>query len=157
MNSTIEKRSRSNLSGFTLIEVMLAALLANIVMVAIGGLFVGYWRTANDFLQEEQAMQEIAFFSQLFSENARALPSVTDAELDSARIQFGSDRAIKYETNSIHYVNGGNVGVLLENSVVSHMNPEITNGCLINLEVQLWESELSRTNSYDLYVMPRNG
>jgi type II secretory pathway pseudopilin PulG len=157
MNRNTKEQSMSKQAGVTLIELMLATLLVTIVMVAVGGLMVGYWRTANDFILEEQAMQEIAFFSDLFSENARSLPSATDAQLNSAKITFGSNRSIQYENNSILYDNGANVGALLENSVVSYMDPEITNGCLINLEVLLWESELNKTNSYDLYVMPRNG
>ena len=153
--------------GFTLIELMYATVLSTIVMVAIGGLMVGYWRTARDFIAEEQTMREIAFLSKLFMDNARVLSSTTNADTNSAgQIEFllstgntaitydPSIKGIRYDTDT----GSGDAGrSLLEQSVVSHMFTVITDGNIIRLDVQLYEADVNKTNTYQMFVTPRNG
>lgn len=150
-------KNHTHTSGFTLVEVMLAATLSAIVMISIGGLLVGYWKTARNFIEEEQTMQEISLLSRLFRDNARTLPSSINAGLDPSKITFVNGTSIRYENDSVIYHNGTTDGVFLEHSVVSYMAPSITNGTLIKLDVNLEEKEYDKVNKYQIYVMPRNG
>ncbi len=154
--------------GFTLVELMYATVLSTVVMMAIGGLVVGYWRTAQDFIAEEQTMQEIAFLSKLFMDNARNLPSTTNIDTNTAgEIEFlvtgGPNTSIKYDSliKGIRYDTDTSDALagnsLLEQSVVSHMFTVITAGNIIQLDVQLYEADVNKTNTYQMFVTPRNG
>ena len=143
-------------AGFTLVELMLAVVLSSIVMAAIGGLLVGYWRIAQDFNNTEQTMAEISMVSKLFRKHARTVGGVAGAD----RITF-TDGSTNYVLSlgafeGIVYDNNGHLSTLLENNDVLDMNPVITNGTLIQLKLDLKETEYGKINTYDMYVMPRN-
>ena len=143
--------------GFTLLELMYATTLGAIVSVAVGGMVANYWKTAQGFIQEEQTMQEIYMLSTLFRNDARALLSVTDIEVSPTKVEFGTTgRSIDYDQERVIYNNGTRDFSFLEGNVVNSVIPTIINGSLIKLTLEISESDVNKTNWYNMYVMPRN-
>jgi prepilin-type N-terminal cleavage/methylation domain-containing protein len=151
-------------SGFTLLELMLATVLASIVMMAVGGLIAGFWRTSLDFIGQEQTMQEISQLSRLFAGHSRALPSALSADLSVDGVEFpgavtpailydASDQAVLYDLDT---GTTGDEGALLSRSVVDDVFTVISTGGLVQLEVKIREDELGKTNTYRMYAAPRN-
>ena len=84
--------SRTKKRGFTLIELMYATVLASVLMMAVGALVVGYWRSAHGFMDDAKTMEEMALLARIFTDNARSLPSSNMATGETASDQSTSSR-----------------------------------------------------------------
>lgn len=139
----------------------MATALSTIVMVAVGGLVAGYWRVAQKYVYEEQRMREISLLSDLFRDNARTFSSAFLLS-NTNRLDFGNNHALAYDDGieGVLYDSdttaAGAIASILDHCVVQQMFSIITTGNLVRLEVRLTERELSKTNNYSMYVMPRN-
>jgi hypothetical protein len=150
------------------VELMYATVVGAIVMMAIGGLVAGYWRVTQGFIQDEQTMREIAFFSELFRNNARELPSIANADpqgsdyvkfqLTNTTSQIYYDhltKGVKYDPDD----SSGNDGeVLLPESIVNDLFSVITADNIVRLDVMIRDisGKQTKTNNYRMYAAPRN-
>jgi prepilin-type N-terminal cleavage/methylation domain-containing protein len=156
--------------GFTLVEVMMAAVLASVVVAGASMLLIGAWRTQTRFMQAESTMQELAILESVLRNAARHrviydtganrlefyatnCPYVTNRP--PAEITYDATRdCIIYDPDTTTF---GDEIAILEGAIVSGFDVKITNG-VVSLQVDIVERELERqpTNTFAFAVYPRN-
>lgn len=154
--------------GFTLVELLFASMIMSIVMLGVGSLFVSYWRIHSKFVNEESTMQEISMLSTIFTESARGSGKQTPNSQGIVFLKDGIESAISYNSanHSVVYdpdlsVDGNSVE-MLSHSVVADFSASITvtilsNGySVVQMDIDLVELELNKTNRYRFAAMSRN-
>jgi prepilin-type N-terminal cleavage/methylation domain-containing protein len=137
--------------GFTLVEVMMAAVLASVVVAGASMLLIGAWRTQTRFMQAESTMQELAILESVLRNAARhrVIYDTGANRLEfyatnrpPAEITYDATRdCIIYDPDTTTF---GDEIAILEGAIVSGFDVKITNG-VVSLQVDIVERELENS------------
>lgn len=157
------KKPRSDNNGFTLIELMMAAVLSAIVVIAAGSLVMGLWKQHTRFQDQTITMNEIQILQNIFNEKCQTsfnINDTNDVKIIFKRNDITSTLKYRDSDNSIVYDPDidtlGDSIELLKGAVIDGITTGDTTNNVREIVLKIIEQEINKTNTYIFKAQNRN-